>query len=129
MDMMMRIVVLALITAIFAVLLRKNAPEFALLLIMAAGIWVILLVISHVAGILDTMDRLSALSQLDEAIIVPVMKTVALSILTRVTGEICRSAGEGAIATFVEIGGAVLSLSAALPLVEAVLDLVIDVLL
>ena len=48
---------------------------------------------------------------------------MALSILTRVTAEICRAAGEGGTAAFVETAGAVLALVAVLPLVRAVAQL------
>ena len=53
----------------------------------------------------------------------PVVKTVALSILTKLTVEICRSAGEGGVAAFVETAGTALALLAALPLVRAVAQL------
>ena len=54
----------------------------------------------------------------------PVVKTVALSILTKLTVEICRSAGESGVAAFVETAGAVLALLVALPLVRAVAQLI-----
>ena len=66
---------------------------------------------------------LAQLAGLSEALLEPVVKTVALSILTRLTVEICRSAGEGGAAAFVETAGTVLALLAALPLVRAVAQL------
>ena len=66
------------------------------------------------------MEELAEQAGLSEVLLEPVMKTVALSILTRLTAEICRSAGEGGVAAFVETAGAVLALLAALPLVRAV---------
>jgi stage III sporulation protein AD len=49
-----------------------------------------------------------------------VVKTVALSILTRLTAEVCRSSGERGVAAFVETAGTALALAVALPLVRAV---------
>lgn len=60
---------------------------------------------------------------ISEVLLEPVVKTVALSILTKVTGEICRSAGEGGLAAFIETAGTVIALVAALPLVGAVAQL------
>ena len=51
------------------------------------------------------MEELSALAGLDEALLEPVVKTVALSILTRLTAEVCRASGEGGLAAFVETAG------------------------
>ena len=58
----------------------------------------------------------------------PRKKTVALALITRVTAEVCRSAGEGGVAAFVETAGAVLALTAALPLMGAVLTLLEELL-
>ena len=56
------------------------------------------------------------------------MKTVALSILTRLTAEVCRSSGEGGLAAFVETAGTILALGAALPLARAVTVLLAEML-
>ena len=65
---------------------------------------------------------------LDEALLEPVVKTVALSILTRLTAEVCRASGEGGLAAFVETAGTILALGAALPLARAVTSLLAEML-
>ena len=49
---------------------------------------------------------------------------VGIAILTRVTAEVCRDAGEGGIAAFAETAGAAMALSVAVPLLRAVLETV-----
>ena len=63
-----------------------------------------------------------------EELLEPVAKTVALSILTKLTAEICRSAGESGLASFVELGGTVAALVVALPLMRAVAVLMAEML-
>ena len=83
--------------------------------------------LAEVAGSLRAavalMEELARQAGLSEALLEPVVKTVALSILTKLTVEICRSAGEGGVAAFVETAGTALALLAALPLVRAVAQL------
>ena len=55
-------------------------------------------------------------------VLAPVVKTVGVAIITRVTVEVCKDAGEGGIAAFVEIAGSAVALYLALPLVRAVLS-------
>ena len=78
---------------------------------------------SGLGAVVELMNELAEQAGLSEVLLEPVMKTVALSILTRLTAEICRSAGEGGVAAFVETAGGVLALLAALPLVRAVAQL------
>ena len=69
------------------------------------------------------------LAGLDQTVVEPVFKTVVLSILTKLTSEICRSAGEGGLAAAVETAGTVLALAVTLPLVHGVLTLMGEMLL
>ena len=65
---------------------------------------------------------------LSEEILEPLFKVVALSILTRLAVEICKGAGEGGVAAFIETAGTVAALVAALPLARAVTTLMAEIL-
>ena len=108
---------------VLSAVLRKNTPELALLLALAAGLWMLALAADGLGAAVELMKELARQAGLSEALLEPVMKTVALSILTKLTVELCRSAGEGGVAAFVETAGMVLALAAALPLVRAVAQL------
>lgn len=123
----MQVAALAVTAVLCASVIRRGTPEVALLLILAAGTWIVLLVLGGLGQAIALMERLSALAQLDEALIAPVGKTVVLSILTKITGELCRSAGEGGAAAFVEVAGTLLALTVALPLVESVVTMILKI--
>ena len=72
---------------------------------------------------LEVLRELTELTGVGDELVRPVVKVVALSLLTRITAEVCRSAGERGIAAFVETGGTVLALGVSLPLVRAVIVL------
>ena len=118
----------ALTAVVLGTVLRKQTPELALLLVVCAGIWMVSRVAVGLSAALALLDELAQLSGLSEELLEPVVKTVALSILTRLTAEICRAAGEGGVAAFVETAGTVLALVAALPLVRAVTVLMAEML-
>ena len=56
------------------------------------------------------MDELGERAGLSPAVLDPVIKTVGIAILTRISSEVCRDAGESGIAAAVETAGAVLAL-------------------
>ena len=113
----------AVAAVVLSAVLKKNTPELALLLVLAAGLWMLTLAAGGLGAAAALMEELAQQAGLSEALLEPVVKTVALSILTKLTVELCRSAGEGGVAAFVETAGAVLALLAALPLVRAVAQL------
>lgn len=120
MEAMAKLTAVGVTAVVLSAVLRKNTPELALLLALAAGLWMLALTASGLGAVVELMNELAEQAGLSEVLLEPVVKTVALSILTRLTVEICRSAGEGGVAAFVETAGAVLALLAALPLIRAV---------
>ena len=129
MDLMVKVAAGAITAAVLGVVLRKNTPELALLLALAAGLWMVALVADGLGAVVVLMEELTSLAGLSEELLEPVVKTVALSILTKLTAEICRAAGESGVAAFVETAGTVLALAVALPLVRAVAQLMGELLI
>ena len=128
MDLMVKVAAGAITAAVLGVVLRKNTPELALLLALAAGLWMVALVADGLGAVVALMEELTSLASLSEELLEPVVKTVALSILTRLTAEVCKSAGEGGVAAVVETAGTVLALVVALPLVRAVVLMMTEML-
>lgn len=123
MELMVKAAACAVTVVALGGVLRRYAPEFSLLLVLAAGVWMLTIAAKGLCAVVDLMEELAGLASLSGGLLEPVLKTVLLSMLTRVTAELCRAAGEGGMASFVEITGTVLALAAALPLVRAVVDL------
>jgi len=125
---MVRVAAMAAAAMLCAAVVRRGSGEFSLLLVLAAGTCILLLVLEPLAQVAGTIARIARLAQLDGGLVLPVMKTVAISILTKITAELCRSAGEGGLAAFVETAGTVLALAVAAPLAEGVLELMTEML-
>lgn len=128
METMVRIAAVGLTAAVLGTVLRRPAPELALLLAVAAGVWMLSLTLEGLGAVAEMMEELAGVCGLSEELLEPVAKTVALSILTRLAAEICRSAGESGLAAFVELGGTVAALVTALPLMRAVAVLMAEML-
>ena len=123
MEAMAKLTAVGVTEVVLSAVLRRNTPELAPLLALAAGLWMLALVADGLGAVVALMDELAQQAGLSEALLEPVVKTVALSILTKLTVEICRGAGESGVAAFVETAGMVLALLVALPLVRAVAQL------
>ena len=91
------------------------------MLALAAGAVILTAALGALESVRALLDELAQLAGLEPAVLAPVVKTVGVAIITRVTVEVCKDAGEGGIASFVEIAGAAVALYLALPLVRAVL--------
>lgn len=128
MEVMGKIAAAAVTAALFGTVVRRGSPELALLLTVTAGVWILTAVLDGLGAAAAMAERLAQLAQMDAAVAGPVLKTVVVALVTRITAELCRGAGEGGLAAFVETAGTILALTAALPLMAAVLTMLEELL-
>ena len=125
MDTLVRIVGLCLIVAVLATLLRREAPELALVLAAAAALLGGVLLLRAARELAALGNELSVLSGLSPSLFEPLVKVTAVALIVRVGGAICADAGQSALARVMDAAGAVCALLCALPLLRAVIDLII----
>lgn len=128
MESIVKIAAIAVAAALCAVTVRKQTPELAAAIALTAGALLLGLTLPALESVTGLMETLRETTGIAPAVLAPVVKTVGISIVTKVTAEICRDAKEGGIAAFTETAGAACVLFAALPLVEMVWKVVIGLL-
>lgn len=128
MEQMIEVVAVAMMGALCTLVVRRQTAEIGLVLALGVGALIITLVLGSVEEILNLIERLSDLAGLSPTVLSPVIKTIGIAIVTRLTVELCKDTGEGGIAAFVEMAGMFCGTVVAIPLLEAVLDMVIALL-
>lgn len=115
-------IVLAALT--LSLVLKKDAPVIAFLLVLTAGVILLLRVFRAAGSSAQRFSGLLAECGLEPALYLPVCRAVGVAVVVRIVAALCRDAGQSALAAKVEIAGAVLALSVCLPLLTQVLDLI-----
>ena len=123
MQTFLQVAVIGLLTVIFTNLLRKNNAEIGIILSLVACFLIAIGVVQIAKPLIEFMSRLRSLSGLDAEYMQPLLKTIGIGLLTQISSNVCTDAGEKAIAKLIEICGTVLSLYLAVPLMEAVLQM------
>lgn len=125
---MLKVAAAAVTAALCAVVVRKQSPEIALALGIGACALVMLSCSGAFSSVMELADKLAETGGLSARVVEPVMKTAGIAIVTRLAADFCKDAQEGGLASAVELAGTALSLAAALPLMSAVLDVLIQLL-
>ena len=128
MELMVRAAAAAVTAVILSAVVRRHTPEFALLLILGAGLWIVALSANALGAVVEVMQELVRLTGIEEELFLPIVKTVAISLVARLTAEICRGAGEAGMAAFVEMAGTIFALVVSLPMIRAVVILMRELL-
>lgn len=124
MEQFIQAAVIGVITVVITSLLKKTSRELALLLSIAACILISLILLQLARPVVDFFSKLRDLAGLDRAMMTPMLKTLGIGLLTQLCATVCSDAGENAVANLIELCGGILAVYVALPLLEAVNDMV-----
>ena len=123
MELIIRLSALAVLAALLALLLKGRQGELGLLVALT-GLGALLFALGEPLG--DLIAFLRTLSEgtgLDAAVFAPLYKILGIALVVQLGGDLCRDAGESALAAGLETAGSVCAMLAALPLLERALSL------
>ena len=128
MELLIKAAVIAVVGAVITLVIKKNSPEIALLLAAALAFLTLYFAADAITRLMGFIESLSDTAQLSPAILSIVMKTVGIAILTKISADVCRDAGQSSVASGLELTGAAAALYVALPLMETVFSMINDLL-
>ena len=123
MEMMLRVAAVCVVGAVLAVFLKDDSPGLGLLLALAVCVTVMIAMAGSIKEILDILRQMMDWSGIGGEVFTPLVKIVGIALICRVGTELCRDAGQGAMASLVEMGGVFGALLTAVPLLRAVWEI------
>ena len=117
----MKAAALALTAALIGIVLRRTNPELSLLL----NICTVVLIMGAALGFTKSFTELAQTVQrifgVSETLTKPVLKCVAVAIITKMTSDLCKDSSQAAAASAVELAGTVCALCIIMPLLMSML--------
>ena len=126
MEQSIQVTAACVIAAILALVLRKESPELALLVILAAVVVAFLGLSGLLMDLMAFLQELSDKTGVSQELFVPLYKTIGIALIVRIGGSLCRDAGGTALAAVIEMAGSICALLVALPLLRAVLSMLLE---
>lgn len=117
-----QIVGLALIVTVISVVLKQIRPEIALQLTILAGASIFIIVMSKIKVIVDLLQNLADQANISSYYLLIVLKIVGVAYLAEFGAQICRDAGEGALASKIELAAKVGVIVIAIPIIVAITE-------
>lgn len=121
MELILKAAALALTAALIGIVLRRTNPEMTLVL----SICTVVLIMGAALGFAKSFTELAQTVQrifgVSETLIKPVIKCVAVAIITKMTSDLCKDSLQAAAASAVELAGTVCALCIIMPLLMSML--------
>nr|WP_297278845.1 SpoIIIAC/SpoIIIAD family protein [uncultured Butyricicoccus sp.] len=121
---MMALVGAALVTAVLALVLKKDSPALAFAVGLAGTLYLLWGTLEPVRQLMAAARSLLGVLDGAQTIYVPVLKAVGIAVVVRLAGAVCQDAGQAALAAQLELAGTAAAIVVCLPLLTDVLSLV-----
>lgn len=122
---MIQVVAVGMIGAVLSLILKKQSPEFSLLVGIATGILIFLMIASELGQVLSMLKELAETAGINLAYLGIVMKVIGIAYIAEFGIQLCQDAGEKSIAAKIELAGKVVIMMVSAPVLLALMDLVI----
>ncbi len=123
----LQIIGLAIVATVIIAVLKAQRPEFAIQISIAAGIIVFTMILGKITAVIELLNSYAQRVNIDTIYLSTLLKIVGIAYITEFGAEVCKDAGEGAIASKVELAGKVVIIVLAVPIITSLLDLIIRI--
>ena len=117
-----KVVGIGILAVIMSGLLKKDKPEFSILVTISGGVILLLMVLSSLTGAVTAFDDLVSKTGVDQNLFSGVLKIIGVGYVTEYASAICEDYGSKSTANKIQLAGKISIFVMALPVVNALVD-------
>ena len=103
--------------------LKEHKPHMALCVGLLTGVGICLILVPHLSALVSFVKRLYASVGGEDSYFQALMKVTGISMLSKIASDVCKDAGQQAVASTVSMAGRILCVCLCLPQVAAIFTL------
>ena len=121
---LVKIVAVGIIGAIASLQIKKYAPDLAVLTSVAAGIIILVFIADYLYGVIDYLKEFFSTGLGDSSIPKLIIKVLVVGYAVEFASSAVKDLGETSLSEKILLGGKIIILSMALPVIKNVFDLI-----
>ena len=122
---MIQIIGLGFVVTLLILIIKQQRPEIAVQLSLALATIIFLIVLSKINVVLNLFRDMADKANISSMYLNTILKIIGIAYVTEFGAQVCRDAGEGAVAGKIEFAGKVLVMVMAIPIIALVLDTIV----
>ena len=122
-----QIVGLGIVSTIMILLLKTKRPDMAVGLCVITGIIIFFIVIFKIEGVIQIIKKYAQKSNINMFYFGILLKIIGISYISEFGSQICKDAGEGAIASKIELSGKIIIVTLSIPIITSLLEMILQI--
>ncbi|GKX31921.1 stage III sporulation protein AD [Vallitalea longa] len=123
-----QVVIIGIVSTILIVMLKKSNAEFSIYIGIAASIVILFIIIDKLSVILDLISRITGLININDIYIKILLQILGIAFITEFGAQLCKDAGQQAIASKIEMVGKIMILIISMPVILSIINMITNIL-
>ena len=128
MDIIIKIVAIGLITCLATLFVKPVRSDFAIFIAIAGGLVILFLILGYVSEIYDVFKNIIAATGVSSQLYKILIKIIGIGYLVEFAIGICNDTGNSSLGDKILLGGKIVVMVMALPIVTNILQIIIGLL-
>ena len=124
MELIIKAAVIGVAGAILTLIIKKTSPELSTVLTLTVCTVIVGMAMKVFSSVYEVLELVELGPGFSSAYTAPVLKCVGIGITARLGSDLCKDSGQQAVASSVEICGAICALYVSLPLIKTMLRMI-----
>lgn len=125
MQVLFKIIGIALLTTISALMLKQKKPEISILIVLAGGALTFFYIIDLIENVLGLFDYIMEITHLDSKLFALLVKIVGIGYLTEFSANMCEDAGSVSMASKIMLAGKLVIFVMSIPIIKTLLEIIV----
>lgn len=105
--------------------MKEQKPNFAFLLIVFVGCSIFLFLIDQIYAVIHMLEVIAVNAKVNIIYVETILKIIGIAYIAEFAAQITKDAGQGAIASKIELAGKILILAMAIPILTVLIETII----
>ncbi|MGJ7921314.1 stage III sporulation protein AD [Neobacillus sp. LXY-4] len=121
----LQIVGIALVSTFLALIIKEQKPNFAFLLIVFVGCAIFLFLVDKIYEVVNMIEKIAINAKVNLVYVETILKIIGIAYIAEFAAQITKDAGQGAVASKIELAGKILILAMAIPILTVMIETII----
>jgi stage III sporulation protein AD len=105
---------------------KEQKPTFAFMLVVFVGCAIFLFLVEQIFDVIRMLERIAINANVNLIYVETILKIVGIAYIAEFGAQITKDAGQGAIASKIELAGKILILAMAVPILTVIIETIIN---
>ncbi len=121
----LQIVGLGLVGTFLALILNQHKSTYTMLLVVFVGSVIFLLLLDQINQIIQMILKIARSANVNMIYIETLLKIIGIAYIAEFAAQITKDAGQGSLASKIELGGKILIMAMAIPILTVVIETIL----